>query len=138
MHLLLRMLVLVIFVVTPLRLAYSQAATGEPPPPTQEKPAPYDDQLARLSEILGAMHYLRNLCTNRSEPEWRSIVQKLLDTETANEAARRARMVAAFNRGYRSFAAIHSECTAAAIAAEEQYRAEGATLTAEIATRYGN
>jgi TIGR02301 family protein len=137
MSIALRMLVLTALAVTPAGLARSQDATGAQPP-TQEKPAPYDDQLARLSEILGAMHYLRNLCTDRGEPEWRSTVQKLLDTETANEAARRARMVAAFNRGYRSFAAIHSECTTAAIAAEEQYRAEGATLIAEIATRYGN
>lgn len=138
MRLTLRVLAFALFALTPLRAAYPQAATGEQSPAAQEKPAPYDDQLARLSEILGAMHYLRNLCTNRSEPEWRSTVQKLLDTETSNEPARRARMVAAFNRGYRSFAAIHSECTAAAVAAEEQYRAEGATLTAEIATRYGN
>lgn len=109
-----------------------------PAPPVAEKPAPYDDKLSRLSEILGSLHYLRNLCTGDEEPEWRNTVQKLIDSETANEAARRARMVAAFNRGYRSFAAIHSICTPAAISAEEQYRAEGATLAAEITTRYGN
>ena len=28
----------------------------------QEQAAPYDDQFVRLSELLGAIHYLRNLC----------------------------------------------------------------------------
>ncbi|RON11983.1 TIGR02301 family protein, partial [Pseudomonas frederiksbergensis] len=50
----------------------------------------------------------------------------------------RQRMTAAFNRGYRSFAAIHSSCTRAAVMAEEGYRNEGATLAQEIAARFGN
>ncbi|MBO3759645.1 TIGR02301 family protein [Ciceribacter sp. L1K22] len=118
-------------------IAAAQSVVEEAPA-AAEKPAPYDEQLARLSEILGSLHYLRNLCNGDEEPGWREAAQKLLDTETASEPARRARLVAAFNRGYRSFAATHSVCTPAAIAAEEQYRAEGATLAVEITGRYGN
>lgn len=107
-------------------------------PETLEKPAPYDDQLARLSEIIGAVHYLRNLCEKQGEPEWREAMQKLIDAETATEPKRRARMVAAYNRGYRSFASVYTTCTPSAIAAEGFYRNEGATLAVEIAARYGN
>lgn len=104
----------------------------------EEKPAPYDDRLARLSEIMGAVHYLRNLCIDKGEPEWRDAMQKLIDSETATEPKRRARMIAAYNRGYRSFASVYTTCTPAAITAEENYRNEGATLAIEIASRFGN
>lgn len=113
-------------------------ATPEAPPESAEKPAPYDDKLARLSEIIGAVHYLRNLCDKEGEPEWREAMQKLVDAETGTEPKRRARMVSAYNRGYRSFASVYTTCTASAIAAEGFYRNEGATLAVEIAARYGN
>ncbi|GEO84501.1 MULTISPECIES: TIGR02301 family protein [Alphaproteobacteria] len=103
-----------------------------------EKPAPYDDKLARLSEVIGAVHYLRNLCNKDGEPEWRQAMQSLVDAETADEPHRRARMISAYNRSYRSFASVYTTCTASAIAAESLYRNEGATLAGEIAARYGN
>lgn len=105
--------------------------------PTEEKPTPYDPQLMRLAEILGSIQYLRSLC---GEPaaDWRVAMQQLLDAEAANEPQRRERLTAAFNHGYRSFAAVHIACTAAARSAEARYRNEGATLSTEIAARFGN
>lgn len=103
-----------------------------------EKPTPYDDRLTRLSEIIGAVHYLRNLCSVDGEPEWRQSLQALLDAETQSEPRRRARLTAAYNRGYRSFASVYTSCTAAAVRAEENYRNEGATLATEITARFGN
>ncbi len=110
-----------------------------PPPVVEtEKPTPYDDRLARLSEIIGAVHYLRNLCKADGEPEWRRSLQELLDAETQAEPKRRARMTAAYNRGYRSFASVYTSCTPAAVRAEQNYRNEGATLATEITARFGN
>lgn len=106
--------------------------------PQQNKPAPYDNQMARLSEILGAVQYLRTLCPATGSEEWRKAMSDLLAADTANEPQRKQRMTAAFNRGYRTFAAVHTTCTPAAIAAEEKYRIEGATLAQEIASRFGN
>ena len=108
-----------------------------PPPVVEEKATPYDDRLMRMAEVLGSVHYLRNLCIG-NETEWRQMMETLLAEETANEPQRAARLTAAFNRGYRSFAATYVKCTPQAIAAEEKYRAEGATLAAEIAGRFGN
>ncbi|MGV8939532.1 MAG: TIGR02301 family protein [Allorhizobium sp.] len=116
----------------------AKAVETEAPPEAAEKPAPYDDGLLRLSEILGAMHYLRNLCKDDSEPEWRDAMQKLIETETAGEEKRQERFTASFNRGYRSFASVYTSCTAAAVVAEERYRNEGATLAVEITSRFGN
>lgn len=113
------------------------AQTPQPAPTFEEKPAPYDDRLMRLSEILGSVHYLRNLCKG-GENGWRASMQKLIDIEAANEPGRRSRLTASFNRGYRTFASVYTRCTAQALTAERQYRAEGATLATEIAARYGN
>ena len=113
-------------------------ANGAAPAAEAEKPVPYDQRLERLSEILGAVHYLRNLCIEKEEDVWRRDMQQLLDLEARNEPARKERLTAAFNRGYRSFASVYTSCTAPAVTAEERYRNEGATLAAEITARFGN
>ena len=118
--------------------AQDESVVTVPPPIEAGKPTPYDDRLGRLSEIVGAVHYLRNLCNASGEPEWRQSLQALLDAETKEEPKRRARLTAAYNRGYRSFAAVYTSCTSAALRAEENYRNEGATLATEITARYGN
>jgi uncharacterized protein (TIGR02301 family) len=127
--------------------ALAQQATGEAANPTpgvvvEEKPAPYDERLERLSEILGAVHYLRNLCIDKAkgktEDGWRAAMQRLIEMEAANEPKRQEKLTAAFNRGYRSFAAIYTACTDSAVVAEERYRNEGATLATEITARFGN
>jgi len=138
------LLILLLSSVLPSAPAWAQAKgavapkAAQPPPAAESKPAPYDDRLARLSEVLGSVHYLRTLCKATKDDDWRAAMRKLLDAETASEPGRRERMTAAFNRGYRSFASVYTDCTPAAIVAEEGYRNEGATLAGEIAARFGN
>ena len=119
------------------KVAEDAASTAETPPEIVEKPAPYDEQLLRMGEILGSVHYLRNLCQG-PETQWRQLMAAFLAQETHNEPKRAAALTAAFNRGYRSFAATYTKCTPQAVAAEEKYRAEGATLATEITARFGN
>lgn len=92
----------------------------------------------RLAEIVGSVHYLRNLCVPGGEDDWRASMQTIIETETAGEPERSRQLTAAFNRGYRSFAAVYTACTKAAVEAEENYRREGATLAQEIVGRFGN
>ncbi|MCT7375973.1 TIGR02301 family protein [Chelativorans salis] len=98
--------------------------------------APYDRQLMRLSEVLGSIHYLRRLC-GEEDGGWRAQMEALLRAEAPSEE-RRAKLVASFNHGYRSFAAIYSTCTESAVQAIERYMSEGEALTSEIVLRYGN
>jgi uncharacterized protein (TIGR02301 family) len=115
-----------------------RAAPAEQAPAADaNKPAPYDGQLMRLAEVLGSISYLRALCGAPPE-DWRASMRQLLDADAASEPARRERLTAAYNRGYRSFASVHGSCSAAARTAEERYRNEGATLATEIAARFGN
>ena len=54
------------------------------------------------------------------------------------EPGRRARLVARFNHGYRSFDATYSTCTESAIVAIERYMKEGERLSRDIVLRFGN
>lgn len=132
-------ILLALLLLAPAGAATAQQAAETPADaPVEEKPAPYDERLERLSEILGAVHYLRNLCAPAPEDGWRTAMQRLVELEAAGEPKRREKLTAAFNRGYRSFAATYTSCTQPAVVAEARYRAEGATLAAEITARFGN
>src|SRR5215472_12049247 len=43
--------------------------------------APFDGSLQRLAEILGALHYLRNICGANEGQKWRNEMQSLVDAE---------------------------------------------------------
>lgn len=98
--------------------------------------APFEGRLMRLAEVLGSLHYLRNLCGEAGD-KWRGQMEKLLAAENP-DATRRAKFIANFNRGYRSFDEIYVNCTPSATEAISRYMKEGEALTREIAGRYGN
>jgi uncharacterized protein (TIGR02301 family) len=105
-------------------------------PKTGEPVAPYDDKLLRLSEILGSIHYLRTLCGAKEDNKWRDTMSAIITAEEPGPY-RRARLIAHFNRGYRSFSGSYSACTPSAILATERYMEEGASLSKQITQRYG-
>ncbi len=43
--------------------------------------AAFETELQRLSEILGALHYLRGLCGSKDGQKWRNEMRALLDAE---------------------------------------------------------
>jgi uncharacterized protein (TIGR02301 family) len=98
--------------------------------------APFEPGLMRLAEVLGSLHFLRNLCGEKSG-QWRAEMEKLIESENPSPE-RRARFVASFNRGYRSFGDTYTQCTASATEAISRYMKEGETLSRDIASRYGN
>lgn len=85
---------------------------------------PYDDKLMRLAEILGAVHYLRELCSANDGQLWREKMKDLLDTE-GGTAIRRARLTRSFNQGYRSYRRTYVTCTPTAQSSIERFLAEG-------------
>ncbi len=104
--------------------------------PARAIDAPYDGEMMRLAELLGSLHYLRNLCGD-SGTAWRDQMEALISTEAPAED-RRARLIARFNSGFRSFDSVYTSCTASAVEAIERYMLEGETLAKEIAAKYGN
>jgi uncharacterized protein (TIGR02301 family) len=99
--------------------------------------APFDNDLARLSEILGALHYLRGICNSKEGQKWREQMEALVEAE-APTGERRQRMVGSFNRGYRGFQQTYRSCTPAADIAIRRYLDEGARISRDITARYAN
>jgi len=117
--------------------ASAQTETPEPPKPRiNVLPPAYNDQMMRLAEILGALHYLRELCGSNEQQLWREQMAQLLSAEEPTDA-RKARLIANFNKGFRGFREIYRECTPTAVVAANRYLKQGARLSAEIPDRYG-
>ena len=112
------------------------ALTALPAPAARAVEAPFDAGLMRLSEILGSLHFLRNLCGDKGD-RWRTEMEKLIAVEKPDDS-RKAQFIANFNRGYRSFAGSYTSCTAAATDAIARYMKEGEALSRDITARYGN
>ena len=112
--------------------------TGLAVPARAEVPVPpYDAQLLRLSELLGALHYLRGLCQAADAPAWRAKMNALIASEGIDEAGR-ARYAGAFNRGYRTFRLTYRTCNNAATDTVKAYLDEGGKIARDLHSRYAN
>ena len=137
----------------PLLLVLLAMATGasaaEKPAPAAPEPAgppaaaapvqaaPYEGPLLRLSELMGALHYLRGLCGAPDAAIWRQRMTALLDSESGDEA-RKSRLAGAFNRGYRTYQQTYRTCNASANAVIASYVGEGQKIARDIETRFSD
>jgi uncharacterized protein (TIGR02301 family) len=108
---------------------------GAPARAAEGGAAPFDGDLQRLAEILGALHYLRALCGANEGPKWRDEMLALIEAPTGD---RRQKIIANFNRGYRGFQQTYRSCTPSADLAVRRYLEEGAKISREITARYAN
>ena len=125
---------LVVACATPVAHA-QEPRTTRPEPPAEQvaglpKPSdtkPYDEKLVRLSEILGAVHYLRELCGQNDGQQWRDRMREILDAD-GGSALRKAMLTRGFNNGYRSYGRTYQACTPTAQSAISRFLAEGAQI----------
>jgi uncharacterized protein (TIGR02301 family) len=103
--------------------------SSAPPPPDDR---PYDAKLLRLAEILGAVHYLRELCGAQEGQLWRDQMKEIVRNE-GSTAVRRAKLVNSFNDGYRGYRRTYRTCTSSATLAVTRFSVEGAQIAAALA-----
>jgi uncharacterized protein (TIGR02301 family) len=113
------------------------AAGAAAPAAPEGPPPPYEPQITRLSEVLGALAFLRDLCGAGDGDEWRTKMAALLDAD-APSGSRRQKLMASFNRGFRGYELTYRSCTPNAQTAISRYLAEASRLTRDITYRYGN
>jgi len=92
---------------------------------------PYDDKLMRLSEILGAVHYLRELCGADEGQLWRDRMRDLIDAE-GTTALRRARLTRSFNKGYLGYSRTYRTCTPSAETAIKRFLTEATQIADDL------
>ncbi|AGF74325.1 hypothetical protein BAnh1_04440 [Bartonella australis AUST/NH1] len=90
----------------------------------------YDTKLLRLAEILGSLHYLRNLCTTPTN-QWYDYMAALIEAEKP-APQRRAYFYESFNGAYRAFSENYHRCTQSAIEADRRYIEEGRALSESL------
>lgn len=121
------------------------ASAAETPPPTGPTPAapvaplappPFEADLLRFAEVLGALSWLDPLCGSSDAGVWRGQMMGLIDAQGLNPDDRR-RYVDAFNRGYRTFASVHRSCTPRTRAVLQRYFADGAAISDRLDERFG-
>jgi len=126
--------------------ALAQAAAAGPtkpapsptpsPAPTRPEAAPYEADLLRLAELMGALSYLRDLCHDGDGQKFRESVSKLIEADT-RAAEAKDQMAGAFNRGFEGYRLTYRLCTSNARAAIDAYLEETQRLAKDIAARYG-
>ena len=121
-----------LLIATSIALALAQPAMAQNPAATA-----FESSLQRLAEILGALHYLRNICGENEGQKWRNEMQALVDAE-AQGGERKARLTAAFNRGYRDYQQNYRTCTPAAEVVIRRYLDEGSKIARDMTARYAN
>jgi uncharacterized protein (TIGR02301 family) len=103
------------------------AATPEPPLP------PYEPQILRLAEILGALAYLDDLCGSKSD--WRLRMQQFLEAE-AKTPERKERFAGSFNRSFHDYEQSYQTCTPNAQIIIGRFLSEGGRLARDVVNRF--
>ncbi len=111
------------------------AKTEQAPAAPEEPPPPYEPQLLRLSEILGALTYLRDICGDADAASWRGRMQALLDAE-AKSNIRKEHLAGAFNRGFHGYELSYRVCTPNAQLIIKRFLTEGERITHDVTNRY--
>lgn len=93
---------------------------------------PYDEKLLRLSEILGAVHFLRELCGADEGQRWRQQMAGLVEAD-GGTGLRRVRLTNGFNKGYRSYRRTYQTCNSSAQSQLTRFLAEGADVAKALA-----
>ena len=120
------------------KTAPAEASTDKSTPATPAEPVrPYERELLRLAEVMGALAFLRPLCGAADGDEWRQRMSTLVEAEGTTTEWKEL-LAGAYNKGYRAFALTYRRCTPAAATAIERYLAEGQALSRTVATRYGS
>jgi uncharacterized protein (TIGR02301 family) len=115
--------------------APAKGASTEPAAPI-EAPPPYEPQLLRLAELMGALAYLRELCGDSDANIYHDKMSALLDAE-AKSQSRKEILAGAYNRSFRDYRTAYRKCTPAARDVIAGFLAATSRISTDIANRYG-
>jgi len=116
--------------------AQSEEKSAEETVKLKTLPPAYNNQMARLAEILGSLQYLRKLCGAGEGLLWREQMENIIESEDPTEE-RKADIISRFNRGFRAYREIYRECTPTAIEVVNRYMRQGTRLSGEIPNQFG-
>lgn len=96
---------------------------------------PYQEEMERLSEILGSLYFLTPLCKPDSSSDWRGEMGDLISLDEPDDD-RKQRLTGAFNAGYEAYARLYRVCTISADQALSRLLVEAERTARDIHSRY--
>jgi len=96
---------------------------------------PYQQEMERLSEIMGSLYFLQPLCRPEATADWRAEMADLISLDQPDDD-RRQRLAGAFNSGYQAYARLYRACTVSADEALTRLLVEAEQTARDIHTRY--
>ena len=121
---------------TPAALALILALAQAAPTPPPVSPPPYQADLLRLSEMMGALAYLADLCHAGDGEGFRDRISRLNDADPRPQA-QKDEIAGAFNRGFEGYRLTYRACTDNARATIADYLARTQQLARDVAARFG-
>lgn len=123
------------------RPAAPPAAAQTPAPPPEPPPPIYEPLMLELSEIMGALSVMSEICRKLGDTgpvgeAWRAKMSGLIEVE-AQTPGMRERLAGAYNRGALTYRTTYRVCTPAGRVALERLLGDGARIAAEINSRFG-
>ncbi len=106
------------------------------PTPTHPEVVPYEANLLRLSELMGALAFLRDLCHDGDGAEFRDKIAQLIEADPRPQDAK-DQLAGAFNRGFDGYRLTYRVCTSNARDTIAAYLEETRRLAKDVASRYG-
>ena len=104
------------------------------PLPSYAIDPPYQDQMERLTRVLGSLYFLQPLC-GESAANWRNEAAELIELDEPS-IDRRERLVGAFNQGYQDYARLFTQCTGPARTALSRLLQEAQSAARDIHARF--
>ena len=96
---------------------------------------PYQEEMERLSEILGSLYFLGPMCRPETGTDWRQQMAELINLDEPDDD-RRQRLAGAFNAGYQAYARLYRVCTTSADEAMTRLLVEAEETARDIHARY--
>jgi uncharacterized protein (TIGR02301 family) len=96
---------------------------------------PYQEEMERLSEIMGSLYFLQPLCKPDVGADWRAEMADLIALDQPDDD-RKQRLTGAFNSGYEAYARLYRACTVSADQALTRLLVEAEKTARDIHTRY--
>lgn len=96
---------------------------------------PYQEEMERLSEIMGSLYFLQPLCRPDGGADWRAEMGDLIALDQPDED-RKQRLAGAFNAGFTAYSRLYRVCTVSADQAMTRLLVEAEKTARDIHTRY--
>jgi uncharacterized protein (TIGR02301 family) len=116
--------------------AAKPAPSPSPTPAPRVEAPPYEGDLLRLAELMGALAYLRDLCHDGDGAAFRSQIARLIAADPRPQEAKDL-IAGAFNRGFDGYRLTYRACTSNARDAISAYLGETQRLARDVAAHYG-